>query len=538
MSTLIEDFERGRWDLEFFAWRFLGIRLHSGQRRMAEAYLKRRANGYRALYLWLMIAAGNRAGKTLGLAIIVLHACLYKMGVEPPDPADEKSVQHRINAPYVWYHFGLEQENADIVFEELRAILESRHEAQKDADGSPTSCPLVSELGGIEKVLAQPIDKKYKGDYPWIKFSPALGGADIHFRSVAQKALGSLGRDMHGVSFDEAGIVGPKLPFLLNEVLHWRRLGTGGQFILISTASEAIGPEFADLWYTGDETSGDFRPGRHSMRMSTRENIGYGISQEDFDLLIEGMEPDIIAQNIDGEFIQGPSAYFNASSVRAAFHHWLPESAAPARRHNYVQGVDPALRLDSAWSLVLDVLLHRDSGEPILVGVRAARTRGKLTTPQLVDLAAIPHGAYDYGGSNCSTAIDATGFGGKLFKEALEDQIGSVRSIEFGGSIQKKRKLLGNLRSMIDEGRLFLPAHGIWLQVRRQLLGYKLSDQSIEQDAVMALAVAVAEAIRVAGAGEPGLPFEYHRTNTPALSPRDGRRWTRTPYPHTPRGDA
>jgi len=223
--------------------------------------------------------------------------------------------------------------------------------------------------------------------------------------------------------------------------------------------------------------------------------------------------------------------------VRAIFKTWLPEVTAPQRRHAYAQGVDPALRFDSAWSIVLDVLLNKETGDVICVGVRVERTRGKLTTPALVALAAMPHGAYDYGGSHCSTAIDATGFGGKLFKEALEEQIGAVRSVEFGGSIQKKRKLLGNLRSMIDEGRLFLPAYGIWLQVRRQLLGYKIDDRSIEQDAVMALAVAVAEALVAAGADDTSLPFDYRLTDSrPALAPGDGRRWARRPYAHAPGG--
>ena len=540
MSDFASDVARGRWDVEFFALRFLGIRLNPGQKRLAKAYLKRTKSGWRAAYLWIMAAAGNRAGKTLGLAIIVFHSCFYKMGQEPPtDLTSEKKVRHWLETPYVWYHFGLEQENADVVYEELAAILGGHHEAQKeqDAEGNPVGCPLVNELG-IDNVLAQPIDKKYKGDYPWIKLSARLGGADIHFRSVAQKALGSLGRDMHGLSFDECGIVGAKLPFLLNEVMHWRRLGTGGQFLLISTASEDIGPEFADLWYTGDPESGDFKPRRFSMRISTRENIGFGIDQENFDALVEGMDESIIAQNIDGYFIQGKSSYFNAGSVDQAFVPWLPERIRPRPRHVYAQGVDPAKDNDSAWSIVLDILMDKRTDLPVAVGVYAERRRGKITTPQLVDLAAGPQNSYDNPGvgSRCSTAIDATGFGGSMFREALEDEIGQVLSVQFGGSLQKKRKLLGDLRTMLDEGRLILPRHGIWLQVRRQLLGYKLEDRKIEQDAVMTLACAITLVRRLAGAGDVSLRFEFHANIGEELPINDGRRWSRAPYQHAPRG--
>ena len=110
MSDFASDVARGRWDVEFFALRFLGIRLNPGQKRLAKAYLKRTKSGWRAAYLWIMAAAGNRAGKTLGLAIIVFHSCFYKLGQEPPtDLTSEKKVRHWLETPYVWYHFGLEK---------------------------------------------------------------------------------------------------------------------------------------------------------------------------------------------------------------------------------------------------------------------------------------------------------------------------------------------------------------------------------------------------------------------------------------------
>lgn len=534
MSTfdLKRDLPKGRWNGKYFAKRFLGIDLHPGQVKMFNAYLRRSKGGWRALYLWMMVSAGNRAGKTMALAVIILHACIYKMGQEPLDPSSEASIKKWLAAPFMWFHFALQQENAELVWSELEMMLNGRHPAQKGG-----GCPMVDVMG-LENVLAQPLDRKYRGDYAWVKLHENLGGAEIHFRSVAEKALGSLGRDMHGVSFDEVGLIGSKLPFILNEVLHFRRLGTGGPFILISTPSEDIGPEFADLWYTGDPESGDYKPRRFSMRMSTRDNVGFGLDRETFEAMVAGMDETIIAQNIDGYFIQGRSAYFNAGSVDDAFVEWLPERLRARKRHVYAQGVDPALRHDSAWSIVLDILMDKRTELPVAVGVYAERKRGKLTTPQLVDLAAGPHNSYDNPGvgSRCSTAIDATGFGGKMFAEALEYEVDQVLRIEFGGSLAKKRKLLGDLRTMIDEGRLLLPRHGIWLQVRRQLLGYKLEDRSIEQDAVMALACAIALVRRLAGAGDVSLRFEFHLNIGEELPISDGRRWSRTPYQHAPRG--
>ena len=52
-------------------------------------------------------------------------------------------------------------------------------------------------------------------------------------------------------------------------------------------------------------------------------------------------------------------------------------------------------------------------------------------------------------------------------------------------------------------------SHGKWLGVRRQLLGYKLDDRKIEQDAVMALAVAVDVAKETRAPSSDAVGFDY-----------------------------
>jgi hypothetical protein len=95
-----------------------------------------------------------------------------------------------------------------------------------------------------------------------------------------------------------------------------------------------------------------------------------------------------------------------------------------------------------------------------------------------------------------------------MFREALDREVPNLTNVEFGGTVQKKRKLLGDLRTLIDSGRLILPRVGIWLQVRKQLLGYKLEDRSIEQDAVMALVCAVYLLARSPADGETRVDFD------------------------------
>jgi hypothetical protein len=73
-SQFAKDIARGRWDIEFFATRFLGVTLHPGQIEFAEAVLMRDMSGWRPRYLDIALAAGNRAGKTLIEAICHFHS--------------------------------------------------------------------------------------------------------------------------------------------------------------------------------------------------------------------------------------------------------------------------------------------------------------------------------------------------------------------------------------------------------------------------------------------------------------------------------
>ena len=56
---------------------------------------------------------------------------------------------------------------------------------------------------------------------------------------------------------------------------------------------------------------------------------------------------------------------------------------------------------------------------------------------------------------------------------------------------------------------IVFPRRGIWLELRRQLLGYKLDDRKLETDAVMALAVAVRHAARSASESVKDAEFNF-----------------------------
>ena len=473
------DLERGRWDIEFFAQRFLNIRLHPGEIRFANAVLARsRDRWWAPAYYDIYASAGNRAGKTMTLAIIIFHSCIYKMGLKPPRNGFDAG-RWRTN-PYLWYHFAPSQLTSNKVFFEIEMILAGTHPAQ---DGA--GCPLTKELPRVATT-----DKKFETVYRWIVLDPILGGAEIHFRTASEKSISSLGQEMNGESMDEAGF-DPNLDWEYKNVFHLRRLGTGGQIVFISTPEQGI-TEFADYWEKGNPDSPERDPRKMSLRISTRENVGYGIEKQTFEDLIADMDEANILQNIDGYFIQGKTAYFDAPKVDAAFIDDMPERQSALHKHTYIQGVDPGLK-DKCWSLIFDLV-----GDT-LVGVKAEFSRSR-TTEAIVSLAVDGHRAYEVNArgvkTTCVTAIDTTALGGHMFRELVQESLPSVRSIEFGGSVQKKRKLLGDLKTMLDKGKIKMPRSGDWLIVRRQLAGYKLNDRSIENDAVMSLACVVSEVPR------------------------------------------
>jgi hypothetical protein len=499
---LSEDERSAALRFRWFAKNQLGIDMHVGQVAFGGLVLARREDGWSAKYLTLLLAAGNRAGKTMLLAALIIYSCLGKLSRPRPDEGNTKSVERWGTTEYHWYHFGISQEVADLVFNDIVRILSGLHESQINGCPISANAPIAAW------------DTKEYGDYRWVRFVPEVGGAQVHFRTTGEKALGSLGKDMHGLSFDEAGIE-RNLDFLVAEVFNLRRLGTGGQFLMVSTPSEMIGLMFADQWDKGDPHNPDRYQSYRSLRMSTRDNIGYGLTQDMFDRLVADMDERTIRQNIDGEFLQGRAAYFNGHNVDRCFVSGIPEESIAKERMVYLQGVDPAKAQDSAWSIALALVPNPDDPDsPFLVGVRAKAKHGQKSVDTIVSLAVETFNSYEVARlqSRCYTAIDATGFGGKLFRELLEREIPSLYNIEFGGTVQKKRKLLGDLRTIIDSGRLLLPREGIWLAVRRQLLGYKLEDRDIEQDAVMALVCAVALLRRTPVESAETAAFDWYQT--------------------------
>lgn len=477
-SAIASDLARGRYDKPFWALRFLGIDEHPGQRRFSVAATMVASDGYSPAFLDIAQASGNQAGKTINLATTILHHAFYKFGLKPPNADDPADVERWARERYHWYHISYEGKVANLVHNDLRSILAGSHPAQQGR-----GCPLVTELGPIID-----IDRKEFGEFSWVKVHPAFGGGEIHFRHTNEKAKAVLGIAMNGISFDECAFE-LYLMEIRDEVLHLRRITTGGPIYWISTGTEGYNA-FADLWEEGNPANPYRMPKKLSLRMSTRDNVGYGITPQQFEDMKAGLDPRLWPQNLDGEFIEAIDSYFNADTVNALFDDSLPDEQPPVAGHRYAQGCDPGISHDATWGLVLDI-----TSRP-WVGVRAIRSGGRQSIPAVVNMIREGHLLYSSDGARCTTIIDETGMGGKMYRQEFSI-IRPLRTFDFAGTKAKKLNLLSNLKAVIDAGNLRLPRKGAyWQMVRRQLLGYKLDDKKIEQDAVMTLAMAVHHASR------------------------------------------
>ena len=482
--AVMRDFARARLDIPYFAERWLGVRLNPGQRRWVEACAQRAEDGWRPKYLTTVVSAGNRAGKTLAMAVIVLHHTLYKLGTKPAKLGDREDSLRWLRSPYHWYHIGHQQEIAELVHHEAVMLLRGDHLAQQGR-----GCPLTDTLGQIVTT-----DKKYRGEYLWLRFHEMFGAGEVHFRTTQEKAKALLGKDMNGISFDEAAFE-LYLDTIYQEVLNLRRLSTGGPLHFVSTPTEGVNA-YADLWELGSPENPSRDAQVASFRLSTRENIGYGLTQENYDAIVRQQAEYLIPQNIDGMFIEAREAFFHAPTVEAIFDTEMEPEAAPVKGHRYVQGVDPGIASDATWAITLDY------SERPWQGVRARKRGGRQSLPAIVNMVREGHLLYGSEGAFCASVVDNTGLGGKLFQQEFSI-IKPLRTFDFAGTKAKKLNLLSDLKAIIDRGDLHLPRSAAWLEVRRQLLGYKLDDRKIEQDAVMALAMAVRHASR-----NPAVPLE------------------------------
>jgi hypothetical protein len=450
-----------------FAEEVLGIRLNPAQIRWFTTLIH---NGEWAQNFTVHVSA-NQTGKSLGCAILVLWACIYKIGVNPSDTKRWRE------APYNWFHVAPSQNQAYIVLKDINLLATGAHPAQVNP------CRLPPGIVTFEKV-----DTYYDG------FTTVLG-AEAQFRTTEEKARALQGRRAHGISFDEAAFE-MHLRSVVNEVLSMRLVSTGGPLILVSTPNgindyfeivEAIRDNAhlvpntdAQVWVTDD--------GQALVWSTVADNIGFGLAAEEVARKEASLDPNTREQQLRGAFLEPAEAFFvPVDEVLKSFRS-VPGYVEPLPGHVYIAFWDPAVSSDPMagyvldvtrrpWTLVQEVYERKPSGFNNLLA-------------QMYGVHAQRNGTFDAvrGKSVCQTGYDETGMGGKIIAQQLAG-LTPRRGLDFAGMGRIKLDVLVNLRTALLRGDLVIPDtyHGL----KRELLSYRLADQRILQDRVMAFAGAV-----------------------------------------------
>lgn len=471
-----------------FATEILGVYLNPAQRRWFR-FVRPGEDGWRWRFKMVLVVAANQIGKTVGLAILILWACLYKIGI----PLEDYDAWLR--APYQWFHVGPDQNRAYLVLQDIEALLKGAHIAQLDRSTQEfRPCKLPPGM----VVVRNNIETYYRGLEFW-------NGAIAQFRTTEDRGKSLLGRRANGISFDEAAFE-QNLKVVVNEVLLMRLISTGGPLILVSTP-DGINDFFELVSSVLDHGQKDpfdttWQTDTSALVWATvSDNVGFGISQEEVDRMERDLDPVTKEQQLRGAFLEPTEAFFVPSSqILKAFREDLPESQSPKPGHRYVIFVDPSMASDPTAIVVIDIT------ELPWVGVHYEWLRRPIGLGALVvkifNLHVLFNGAKDPVGrvadSWAMTGWDATSMGGAMMRESLAG-ISPQMPVNFGGTSKIKLDALTDLRAALSRGRLILPA--AWTRAKREVLNYRIEDKKIEQDSVMALAGAVKVAQSVKGPG-------------------------------------
>lgn len=505
-AQLIDDLWRGRFDIEYFATALLGLDVNPAQRRWFQ-FIKPAENGWSWRYKLVAHVAGNQIGKSLGLAVIILWACWYKIGV---DPADQ---DHWRSSAYNWFHVAPSQGQAYIPLDDALRLSRGEHDAQR----RPCRLPKGAVLEGKADIYFRSLE--------------FYNGAVAQFRTTDEKGKALQGKRAAGISADECAFEDHFIS-VVNEVLMMRLVSTGGPFFPVSTPNgindwfeyvqalqddakpREIPPDDSPLlggWAKAGEPLPCWEAASQPAALvwsAIEDNVGFGISPEEWQRMEATLDTTTKEQQLRGAFLQPAEAFFvPTKQIERAFKLFLPDRALPEPGHIYAIGWDPSMANDPTVVIVLDIT------EKPWRGVYFERWERPMGETALIIKMHELHALYSGGAMELApgqqpprvqSLYDETSMGGAMLKQSLRD-LSPKRGINLAGP-NTKRNLLVNLRTALNHGDLILPKK--WTRVMREVLTYRLPDEKIVQDCVMSLILPADAAAR----GYTGISSSNFRT--------------------------
>jgi len=482
-SEWLDHFAKGR-NPYYFAEVIMGVRLNPAQKRWFSLAL-RTTKGWDWVFRRGAHVSGNQTGKTLGLAIAVLWAANYKIGIE------NNNWDSWFNGAYNWFHLAPTYGQSLLLRNDMANLMEGKHPAQFDRD-----------TGEFRKVLWQTglsVEKKVDSTYYAFEL---WNGAKIHFRTSAEKAKGLQGVRAHGISFDECAFE-DHLEEVIDQAIKLRLISTGGPLLLVSTPNgindyyQIVQDYLAKSIQTSPKTWESEEQKTYVVWSHVSDNIGFGYEQEAVDFLEAENDP-TKEQQLRGQFLEPQDAFFvPLADIDAAFT-TIPSEVEPHNDHSYIIFWDVSVASDPTVCVVVDI-----SHEPFR-GVYYRRWEKPMPFRELLSEIRRIHTHYSTPirtmagrAPVATTGFDASSMGGVAVKQELGD-LHPLRPMVMSGSSRLKDEMLINLRKALSNKRLLLPS--AWTQAKREILSYRRNDEKLVQDSVMALMGAV----RIAGAGSTG----------------------------------
>lgn len=504
-AELLSDLWKGRFDVAYFATHILGLDINHAQKRWFK-YINPAADGWSWRVKIIAHVAGNQIGKSLGLAVIIIWACWYKIGV----PIDNQTAWTAHS--YNWFHVAPSQSQAYIPLDDALKLVRGEHEAQRRPCRLPKG--LVVEA---------------KADIYYRSLEFRHNGAVAQFRTTEEKAKALQGKRAAGISADECAFEDHFIE-VVNEVLMMRLISTGGPFFPVST------PNGINDWFEYVQAIIDDSPAREVAEegdpmlggwakagqplpvwlaandsavlvwSAVEDNVGFGISVAEWQRMEQTLSVATKEQQLRGAFLEPAEAFFVPSEqIERAFRRNLPAQALPLPGHVYAIGWDPSMTSDPTVVIVLDITKKPWRG---VYFERWVKPMGDtLLLHRMHELHALYSGGAmklkpGESAPRAKTIYDATSMGGAMLRQSLRD-LNPKQGINLAGP-NMKNNLLTNLRAALSQGDLILPR--AWLRVMREVLTYKLPDNKIVQDCVMALVLPADAAARNFG-GQTVMPF-------------------------------
>lgn len=475
-SEFLTHYNRGRNPI-YFAETFLGVRLNPAQKRWFQTALRTR-DWWQWVFRRAVHVSGNQTGKTVGLAISILWAGMYKIGL----PNDNWDVW--LNTEYNWFHIAPSYTQSKLVMRDMQNLMDGTHTAQFDRDTQKF------RKSWWPKGYAQ--ETIFDGTYVGFVF---LNGTQVHFRSSAEKAKSLQGVRAHGISFDEAAFE-QHLIEVIDQAVKLRLISTGGPLWLVSTPNgindyyEVCQEVLAHSINTFHERVWEAKERKWCLVWShVSDNIGYGYMQEDVDFLEADIDEATKEQQLRGSFLEPQDAWFvPLAATEAAFVN-IPEEVPPHNDRNYAIFWDVSVSNDPTVCIIFDVT------KDVWRGVYYRRWEKPMPFRELVSEIRRVHFYYNNPQQyqvgfppRATTGFDASSMGGVAVRQELSD-VFPIQPINMTGSSRIKDNMLIELRQKLQNGKLLLPKS--WQRPKRELLSYRRKDDKLVQDCVMALAGAV-----------------------------------------------